>query len=39
RMGCGFGACVGCSVKTTKGFKKVCADGPVFPADEVLEEI
>ncbi len=39
RMGCGFGACVGCSVKTTKGFKKVCADGPVFPADEVLEEV
>ncbi len=39
RMGCGFGACVGCSVKTTKGFKKVCADGPVFPAGEVLEEI
>ena len=39
RMGCGFGACVGCSVKTTKGFKKVCADGPVFPAEEVLEEI
>ncbi|MBQ6090218.1 MAG: hypothetical protein IJL07_03010 [Lachnospiraceae bacterium] len=39
RMGCGFGACVGCSVKTTKGFKKVCADGPVFPAAEVLEEV
>lgn len=38
RMGCGFGACVGCSVKTTKGFKKVCTDGPVFPAGEVLEE-
>jgi len=37
RMGCGFGACVGCSIKTTKGFKKVCADGPVFAADEVLE--
>ncbi len=39
RMGCGFGACVGCSVKTTKGFKKVCADGPVLPAAEVLEEV
>ena len=39
RMGCGFGACVGCSVNTTKGFKKVCADGPVFPAAEVLEEV
>ena len=39
RMGCGFGACVGCSVKTTKGFKRVCADGPVFPAGDVLEEV
>jgi dihydroorotate dehydrogenase electron transfer subunit len=36
RMGCGFGACVGCSVETASGFKKVCTDGPVFPADEVF---
>lgn len=36
RMGCGFGACVGCSVETTEGFKKVCKDGPVFKADTVL---
>ena len=30
RMGCGFGACVGCSVMTAAGPKKVCSDGPVF---------
>lgn len=36
RMGCGFGACVGCSVETASGFKKVCTDGPVFPAAEVF---
>ncbi len=30
RMGCGFGACVGCTVQTTDGPKRVCADGPVF---------
>lgn len=32
RMGCGFGACVGCSVMTAAGTKKVCSDGPVFDA-------
>ncbi|MBP5332011.1 MAG: dihydroorotate dehydrogenase electron transfer subunit, partial [Lachnospiraceae bacterium] len=32
RMGCGFGACVGCSVMTAEGAKKVCSDGPVFEA-------
>ena len=36
RMGCGFGACVGCSVDTASGYKKVCTDGPVFPAADVL---
>lgn len=36
RMGCGFGACVGCSIETKKGFKKVCSDGPVFEAGDVL---
>ncbi len=36
RMGCGFGACVGCSIETRAGIKKVCTDGPVFPAEEVL---
>ena len=36
RMGCGFGACVGCSISTNSGFKKVCKDGPVFSSDEVI---
>lgn len=36
RMGCGFGVCVGCSVETTAGPKKVCKDGPVFDAGAVL---
>ncbi|MCR5113519.1 MAG: dihydroorotate dehydrogenase electron transfer subunit [Acholeplasmatales bacterium] len=35
RMGCGFGACMGCSIKTTKGPKRVCKEGPVFAASEV----
>ncbi len=30
RMACGVGACVGCSIKTDEGMKKVCCDGPVF---------
>jgi dihydroorotate dehydrogenase electron transfer subunit len=36
RMGCGFGACMGCSIKTTNGFKRVCKEGPVFEASEVI---
>jgi dihydroorotate dehydrogenase electron transfer subunit len=36
RMGCGYGACVGCTIETTAGRKKVCVDGPVFPAGEIL---
>ena len=36
RMGCGFGACVGCSVMTKEGARKVCSDGPVFAADVLL---
>lgn len=36
RMGCGLGACLSCSVDTTKGRKKVCKDGPVFRAEEVF---
>lgn len=36
RMGCGFGVCVGCSVETTEGPKKVCKDGPVFDAGTLL---
>ena len=35
RMGCGFGACMGCSIKTTDGYKRVCKEGPVFDATEV----
>jgi dihydroorotate dehydrogenase electron transfer subunit len=30
RMGCGFGVCMGCTVATTDGPRRVCADGPVF---------
>ena len=36
RMACGIGACLGCVTKTTNGYKRVCRDGPVFPADEVI---
>ncbi|MDD5082922.1 MAG: dihydroorotate dehydrogenase electron transfer subunit, partial [Dehalococcoidales bacterium] len=35
RMGCGFGVCYGCTVKTTKGLKQACKDGPVFDLDEI----
>jgi len=36
RMGCGFGACMCCSVKTAGGAKRVCGDGPVFTREEIL---
>ena len=36
RMGCGFGACMGCTVQTKNGNKRVCRDGPVFRREEVL---
>ena len=36
RMGCGFGVCYGCTIKTKKGLKQVCQDGPVFELDEIL---
>ncbi len=36
RMGCGVGACLVCSCKTSSGNKKVCKDGPVFKAEEVF---
>ncbi len=36
RMACGIGACLGCAVKTKEGYKRVCRDGPVFPAEEVF---
>lgn len=38
RMGCGFGACMGCSINTTKGPQRVCKEGPVFKASEVIFE-
>ena len=36
RMGCGFGACMGCSCQTLTGNKRICVDGPVFPSREVF---
>ena len=36
RMGCGFGACMGCSIKVRDGYKRVCKDGPVFRSDELV---
>lgn len=35
-MACGFGACLGCTVSTVKGNKRVCKEGPVFPIREVV---
>lgn len=35
RMGCGFGACMGCTVETKNGPRRVCRDGPVFGLGEV----
>jgi len=36
RMGCGFGACMGCSCKTVTGYKRICKDGPVLTKEEIL---
>jgi dihydroorotate dehydrogenase electron transfer subunit len=36
RMGCGFGICMGCSIHTTNGPRRVCKDGPVFKKEEVI---
>lgn len=38
RMACGIGACLGCSIKTADGMKRVCKDGPVFPAQILFQE-
>jgi NAD(P)H-flavin reductase len=35
RMACGVGACLGCTVETRNGNKRCCADGPIFPAEEI----
>ncbi len=36
RMGCGFGICMGCSIQTASGAKRVCKEGPVFGKEEIL---
>ncbi len=36
RMGCGFGACMGCTHKTKNGYKRICVEGPVLEANEVI---
>lgn len=38
KMACGMGACLGCAVKTRKGIKEVCTDGPVFRLEDVVWE-
>ena len=39
RMGCGFGACMGCSCKTVTGNKRICKEGPVLQKEDILWEI
>jgi dihydroorotate dehydrogenase electron transfer subunit len=36
RMGCGFGACYGCTINSKKGLRQVCRDGPVFKLDDII---
>ena len=36
RMGCGFGACMGCTIQTRSGYRRVCKDGPVFVREEAF---
>ena len=36
RMGCGFGACMGCSCKTVTGYKRICKEGPVLEKEEII---
>ena len=38
RMGCGFGACMGCSCKTLTGSKRICKEGPVMRREEIIWE-
>ena len=35
-MACGIGACLGCAVNTSEGFKRVCKEGPVFKAEDII---
>jgi dihydroorotate dehydrogenase electron transfer subunit len=37
-MACGIGSCLGCVVKTVKGYQRVCKEGPIFNAKEILWE-
>ena len=36
RMGCGFGACMGCSCETRYGYKRICKEGPVLEKEEIV---
>ena len=36
RMGCGFGACMGCTIHTKNGSRRVCKDGPVFEREDII---
>mgnify|MGYP001039762869 FL=1 len=36
RMACGFGACVGCTIPTKKGLRRVCKDGPIFHKEDIV---
>ena len=36
RMACGFGACVGCTIQTKKGLRRVCKDGPIFHKEDII---
>ena len=36
RMGCGVGICMGCTIETKEGFKRVCREGPVFNAESLM---
>lgn len=38
RMGCGFGACMGCTCKTIAGYKRICKEGPVLEKEEIVWE-
>jgi len=38
RMGCGFGACMGCSCKTITGYKRICKEGPILMKNDILWE-
>lgn len=38
QLGCGLGVCLGCVIKTTRGYERVCTEGPVFNAEDVIWE-